>query len=84
MLEKLIEITPKLNYDQLVDLTLYVALEAKINDRGVWRALEQSALDNLHLFSLKQLCQLQWASAQLKPKQMSARTSTLLTKQALE
>ena len=38
--EKLIEVIPKLNADQFVELLLYVALEAKINDRAVWRALE--------------------------------------------
>ena len=30
---KLLEIIPKLNHDQLVDLALYLAFETKINDK---------------------------------------------------
>lgn len=40
MMDKLIAIIPVLNADQFVELLLYVALEAKINDRAVWKALE--------------------------------------------
>ena len=53
MIEQLNEIIPKLNHDQVIDLALYLAFESKLNDKSVWRAIEQAALDNLHLLSLK-------------------------------
>ena len=79
MTEKLLEIIPKLNHDQVVDLALYVAFEAKINEKELWRALEQAALDNLHLYGLEDICRLEWATAQLRPKQTTQRFGTLLS-----
>lgn len=54
--EKLIEIIPHVNHDQLVQLSLYLAFEAKLNDEQVWKVLEEACLASLHLFSLKQVC----------------------------
>ena len=31
---------PKLNYDAVVELALYLAFEAKIHDHDVWMAIE--------------------------------------------
>ena len=73
-----------MNHDQIVELALYLAFEAKNNEKSVWRSIEQSVLDSLHLFTLKQICQLEWASAQLKPKRIAARVNTLLIKFAIE
>jgi len=39
-IEQLKEVIPNLNHDVLVDLALYLAFEAKENDKWVWRALE--------------------------------------------
>ena len=50
--EKLVEVIPHVNHDQLVQLALYLAFEAKLNDEQVWRALEDACLTSLHLFSL--------------------------------
>lgn len=73
-----------MNHDQIVDLSLYLAFEAKVNTKEVWRAIEDASLTSLHLFSTKQICQLEWASVQLKPKQTTPRFNTLLIKHALE
>ena len=35
-LEKLVEFIPHVNHDQLVQLALYLAFEAKLNDEHVW------------------------------------------------
>ncbi len=60
--EKLCEIIPNLNHGQLIDLSLYLAFEAKLNDKQVWRTLEQAAEDVLHLMDLRQVCKLEWAT----------------------
>lgn len=54
--EALIEAADKLNYDAVVELALYLAFEAKLNDRQIWRAVENAALANLHLYELKHTC----------------------------
>lgn len=53
---RLLDIVPNLNYDQAVQLALYLAFEPKYNSKLVWRAIEANALESLHLFSLKQVC----------------------------
>ena len=75
---------PKLNHDILVELALYLALERGLNSKEVWRALENSGLESLHLLSLKQVCQFEWASTQLKPKRTSSRFNTMLMQRAYE
>lgn len=80
----LVELIPHLNHDILVELSLYLALERKLNDKEVWSAIEDAALASLHLLSLREVCQMQWASAQQKPKRTSARFNTLLMQKALE
>ena len=57
----MIELTTKLNFDAVIELALYLAFEVKLNDRYVWRAIEDAALANLHLYELKHVCQIQWA-----------------------
>jgi len=59
--EALIEMAPKLNYDAVIELALYLSFEAKLNDKGIWKAIENAALENIHLYSLKDSCQMQWA-----------------------
>ena len=46
--------------------------------------MQDACLAQLHLFTLKQICQLEWASSQLKPKQTQSRFNTLLMQQALD
>jgi hypothetical protein len=82
--DKLLEVIPNLNHDQLVHLSLYLAFEAKLNQKSLWKAIEEASLATLHLFSTTQIAQLEWASTQLKPKQTSARLNTLLIKTALD
>ena len=53
MVDQLLDAIPNINHDQLVDLALYLAFEAKLNDKSVWRQLEAACYDSLHLFSLK-------------------------------
>lgn len=76
--EKLREAIPHLNHDQLVSLALYIAMELKLNDKLLWMALQDACLATMHLFDTKQVCQLEWASMQLKPKYTQARFNTLL------
>lgn len=76
--EKLLEIMPNLNHDQLCNLALYLAFEAKHNDKKVWRTLEDCCLEVLHLYSATQLSQLEWAQTQLKPKHTTGRFNTTL------
>ena len=80
--EALIDLVPKLNFDAVIELALYLSLEAKLNDKYIWRAIENAALENLHLYELKHSCQMQWAVTQLKPKFTSARFDTLLFQSA--
>ena len=54
--ERLLDIIPNINHDTLVDLALYVSFELELNSKGVWRAIEETAYESLHLFTLKQVC----------------------------
>lgn len=76
--EAMIELTTKLNFDAVIDLALYLSFEANLNDKYIWRAIEAAALENLHLYSLKHACQMQWAVTQLKPKHTTSRFDNLL------
>ena len=75
---------PRLNHDTLVETALHLAYDAKINDKQIWRAIEDAAVVSLHHMSLTQVCQLEWATMELKPKQVTPRLNTLLVKRAIE
>lgn len=62
---------PKLQYDTIIELAYYLSFESQVNDKAIWRAVENAALENLHLYELKHTCQLQWAVTQMKPKYTS-------------
>jgi len=47
-----LEVIPKLNHDIVVELGLYLAFEAKLNDKEIWRAVEDVTLENMHLLSI--------------------------------
>lgn len=76
--QELIEAIPHLNHDQVVYLALHLAFELELNDKDVWRAIEEAALKSIHLYNVTEMCQLEWATTQMKPKQTSARLNTLL------
>jgi hypothetical protein len=61
--ERLSEIIPQLQHGQIVDLALYLAFESKLNDKTVWRTLEQAAEESIHLMDLRQICKLEWATS---------------------
>lgn len=61
-----------------------MSFEAKLNDKLIWKAIEEAALANMHLLDLKQSCQMQWGTSQLKPRTTSVRFGNLLFAQALE
>jgi hypothetical protein len=67
-----------------VYLALHLAFEVKSNDKSVWRAIEEAALKCMHLFTVTEMCQLEWATSQLKPKQTTARMNTLLLAEILD
>ena len=82
--EDLVAILPKLGVDSLVELVYYLSFEAKLNDKHVWRAVEEAILANMHLVDLQTSCQLQWGTTQMKPRHTSSRFSNMLFAQALE
>lgn len=56
--EDLIQTIPKLNFDAIIELNYYMSFKAKINDKYIWRAIEEGILENFHLYDLKHTCQL--------------------------
>jgi len=56
--ENLILTIPKLNFDAVIELAKHLSFGAKLNDKFVWRAVEEAILHNLHLYDLKQICQI--------------------------
>jgi hypothetical protein len=82
--ESVLEAIPRLNYNILVELALYMAYEAKCNDKQIWQGIEDAALAGLHHMNITQISQLEWATMEQKPKQVSARLNTLLQKRANE
>ena len=82
--DNLIETSKHLNFDAVIELTFYMAFEAKLTDKYIWRAIEAAILENFHLYELKHTCQLQWAVSQIKPKHTSSRLDNMLQKVALD
>ena len=74
----MLDLVPKLNYDALVELGLYLSFEATLNDKQLWRTFENAVLENFHLYELQHICQIQWAVTQLKPKYTSQRLDVML------
>lgn len=74
----MVDMVPKLNYDALIELGLYLSFEAKLNDKQLWRAFENAILENFHLYDLQHICQIQWTVTQLKPKYTSQRLDVML------
>lgn len=68
----------------MVQLALHLAMDAKINDKQIWTALEEAAFESLHQMTLTQICQLEWASMELKPKYTSSRFNNHLIHRATE
>ena len=68
----------RLSYEEVIELGMYLHFTADFKDKFVWRAFEQAALDNLHFYDLKNICQLEWISSSHKPKHTSARFDNLL------
>jgi len=62
VVERLCETIPHLDHEQLVNLSLYLALEMKLNDKQLWSFLQDACLKVIHLFNTKQICQLEWAT----------------------
>jgi hypothetical protein len=54
--EDLIQTIPKLNFDAIIELNYYMSFKAKINDKYIWRAIEEGILENFHLYDLKHTC----------------------------
>jgi hypothetical protein len=58
----LVELISKLNHDQIVNLSLHLAFEANLNDKSVWRAIEDASSAVSHLLNITQVSQLEWAT----------------------
>ena len=78
------DVIPNLNHDTVVDLALYLAFEKRHNSKEAWRAIETATLESLHLMSIKQVCQMEWATNQMKPKITAGRFNTMLMQRAYE
>jgi hypothetical protein len=76
--EEVLGVIPRLNHDVLVEFALHLAYDAKCNDKQLWLAIEDAAVSSLHHMNITQVSQLEWATMELKPKQVSARINTLL------
>jgi hypothetical protein len=46
---------PNLNHDINVQLALFLAYDAKINDKEIWRAIEDAAVASLHHLTVTQV-----------------------------
>ena len=82
--QQLLDLIPHLNHDVNVQLALHLAYEAKVNDKQIWRAIEDATYASLHHMTLTQVSQLEWATQELKPKQVTPRLNTLLMKRAID
>ncbi len=71
------EIIPHLNQGHLIELALHLTFKEQLNDKQIWHQTEAAILDMLELFTLEEICLLEWATQELKPKQVSAHLSTL-------
>ena len=80
----MLEVVPRLNHDVLVQLAMHIAYDARVNDKDIWRAIEDASVASLHHMTLTQVSQLEWATMELKPKQVTSRLNTLLMKRAME
>ena len=78
------DLIPRLGCDGLVELSLWLSVELHHNEKGTWRKVEDAILENLHLFTLQQTCQLMWAVTQLRPRQVSVRLLDIFTSKAIE
>lgn len=54
--EDVVAALPNLNYDAVVELALYLAFEAKVNDKLIWGELENAVLDNMQFYQNKHIC----------------------------
>lgn len=50
--DEVLSAIPKLNHNVLIDLALYLAYDAKCNDKQVWMAIEDASLASLHHFNI--------------------------------
>lgn len=62
------EAIPKINYDQMANLCLYLAFEEELNDHACWKLIEQCVYDDLKLFTFHDLCKIRYSVNHLKPK----------------
>ena len=53
---QMLDVIPRLNFDIIVNLSLYLAFEAKINDLHIWQQIETSIYETINLLSLTQIC----------------------------
>jgi hypothetical protein len=70
--EELLQILPNMDHPELINLGIYLAFAPLPNLKSVWREWELRVTDAMHLLSVKQICQAQWACTQKKPKHTTA------------
>jgi hypothetical protein len=49
---QVMDVIPKLNHDVVVQLALHLAYDAQVNDKDIWRAIEDAAVASLHHMTL--------------------------------
>ena len=49
----MMDLIPHLNHDVIVELALYLAFDAKLNDKSIWRLIENVSLEQFHQMSIK-------------------------------
>ena len=65
-------------------MTLQAGIVDKISAKPFWKELEDALLTNLHLYSIEQICLLEAARSEIKPKPFTQRFNTLLHAEALK
>lgn len=76
--QSLLHLVPKLNYDAIIELSYQLAFVSKLNDKQIWSAVENAALENINRYETKHICKLLWSVTQLKSKQSSTYLDKML------
>jgi hypothetical protein len=72
LINELIKIIPKLNYNLVANLAMHLAFDAKINDHTLWKTIQECVMREITLYSFHDLCKLQYATCYLSPKRTDA------------
>jgi hypothetical protein len=67
-IDDLLDLLPKLNHKTLPPFILTSFFEISLNDKRVWIAMEQEILNNLHHYTITEICQIAYIATITCPK----------------